>query len=192
MKLDRKIGRSFVIVLAIVTLISFSHIRGSDNNEFPIVTNPSDQSDPAIYDDIVVWEDDRNGWLNSDIYGYNLSIKREFQITTFPSLRREPAIYENIIVWEDLRNGNDDIYGYDLSTKREFQITTDMKDQNHPAIYENIVVWDDKRYAKPIEYNLFDYNTDIYGYDLSTEQEFQITIDPKLQRHPAVHGDIVV
>jgi len=35
--------------------------------EFPICTNPGDQWDPAISENIVVWTDGRNG--NLDIYG---------------------------------------------------------------------------------------------------------------------------
>ncbi|MBU7012960.1 MAG: hypothetical protein HXS46_19940, partial [Theionarchaea archaeon] len=83
-------------------------------------TSESDQKYPAIYDNIVVWQDSRNG--NVDIYGYSLSTGEEFPITTNRNPQHSPAIYENIIVWQDNRNGNWDIYGYDLSTSTEFQV----------------------------------------------------------------------
>ena len=47
--------------------------------------------------------------------------------------RRSPAIFENIVIWEDYRNGNADIYGYNISTHEEFQIATDPTDQKDPA-----------------------------------------------------------
>ncbi len=96
-------------------------------SEFQITADEIDQQYPAIYKDIVVWEDSRND--NADIYGYNLSTKEELQITTDESDQYFPAIHGNIVVWEDTRNGNRDIYGYNLSTKEEFQITTDESDQ---------------------------------------------------------------
>jgi len=34
-----------------------------------------------------------------------------------------PDIDENIVVWQDNRNGNWDIYGYNLLTGEEFQIS---------------------------------------------------------------------
>ncbi|NMC76400.1 MAG: hypothetical protein GYA60_03795, partial [Candidatus Methanofastidiosa archaeon] len=43
-----------------------------------ITSDTFNQQRPAIYGDIVVWEDNRNG--NSDIYGYNLKTGQEFPI----------------------------------------------------------------------------------------------------------------
>ena len=140
------------ILIMIFLLLIFS-ARGS--TEFTITIDPYNQYDPAIYDDIVIWVDERNG--NSDIYGYNLSTREEFPITTNPFEQYFPAIYEKIIVWTDTRHGNEDIYGYDLFTGKEFQITTDLDDQDVPAIYEDIIVWWDLRSDR----------WDIYGY---TEQ----------------------
>lgn len=47
----------------------------------------------------------------------------EFQITSELHDQKWPAIYENIVVWMDSRNGNWDIYGFNLATGEEFQIT---------------------------------------------------------------------
>ena len=52
-----------------------------------------------------------------------------------------------------------------LSTREEFQITTDASSQRKPTIHGDVVVWQDFRNG----------NKDIYGYNLSTEAEFQIT-----------------
>lgn len=70
--------------------------------------------EPAIYEDIIVWVDCKNG--NKDIYGFNLSEKKEFQITSRNGRQQAPAIFDNIVCWEDYRNYDWDIYGYDLSS----------------------------------------------------------------------------
>ncbi|MBU7047596.1 MAG: hypothetical protein HXS54_14275 [Theionarchaea archaeon] len=44
------------------------------------------------------------------------------------------------------------------------------------------VIWEDYRNG----------NKDIYGYNLSTGEEFQITTDPEIQSEPAIYGDLVV
>jgi beta propeller repeat protein len=64
---------------------------------------------PAIYGDIVIWIDCRNG--NEDIYGYSISRGEEFQVIAHESRQRSPAIYEDYVVWQDNRNDNWDIYG---------------------------------------------------------------------------------
>lgn len=80
---------------------------------------------PALYEDIVVWEDDRNG--NYDIYGYNLATKEEFQITVDPANQRGPAIYNNLVIWEDYRQGNADIYGCFVSASPYLSIPSDRE-----------------------------------------------------------------
>ena len=127
--------------------------------EFRITTDPEDQSDPAIYDNTVVWTDDRND--GSDIYGYNLVTEEEFQITTDLRNQLQPAIYENIVVWidrsgrHDVHDPKDEICVYNLSTSEKYQLIIEG-DPELPAIYGNIVVWGDPRNG----------NEDIYGYIL--------------------------
>jgi len=134
----------------------------------------------AIYEDIVVWQDYRNGdW---DIYGYDLSTDQEFPIAIERGDQFHVAIYKDVVVWGDNRNGNWDIYGYNISTRQIFPIESYDKDQRRPTIYGNVVVWEDNRNG----------NWDIYSYDLSTKKKFQITTDTSDQFHPAVYEDIVV
>ncbi|MFA7691114.1 MAG: hypothetical protein WCY18_08530, partial [Methanofastidiosum sp.] len=67
---------------------------------------------PAIYGDIVVWEDYRNDDEsgNSDIYGYNLKTGQEFPICKENRYQGSPAIYCDRVVWHDYRHGGGDIY----------------------------------------------------------------------------------
>jgi TolB protein len=175
----RKVAKRLTVIVVIVYVVTAS-LSDLCLEEFQVTTNERNQAIPAIYGDIVVWQDERNG--NLDIYGYSLSTKEEFEITTDSSHQRSPAIYGNTVVWEDNRNGNWDIYGYNLSTKEEFEITTDINDQLLPAIYGNTVVWEDKRNTV----------SDIYGYDLSSKEEFQITSDESVQSYPRIFGNIIV
>jgi len=148
--------------------------------ETQVTINPSDEYDPAIYGDKIVWEDRRNG--NGDIYLYDLSTQQETQITANTYSQCRPAIYGYKIVWDDYRNGNWDIYMYDISTQQETQITTNPSIQNGCAIYKDKIVWDDYRNR----------NWNIYMYDLSTQQETQITTNTYSQCFPAIYGDKIV
>ncbi|MGD2249191.1 MAG: MopE-related protein [Candidatus Methanofastidiosia archaeon] len=162
----------------IILFLFFSH----NSQEFQITTNKNNQTDPAIYDNIVVWTDDRQG--NLDIYGYDLSKNKEFQITSDENSQSNPAIYEDIVVWEDYRNGNADIYGYNLKIHQEFQITSDPQSQEDPAIYGSVVIW---KQGKAGEQG-------IYGYDLLEQVSFQVHKDPNVVGYTtiAIYEDIVV
>jgi len=157
----------------------------SSSTESQITTNESNQSEPAIYGDRIVWTDDRNG--NYDVYMYNISAFTETQITTNESNQSEPAIYGDRIVWTDDRNGNVDIYMYDLSASTETQITTNESNQSGPAIYGDRIVWTDERNGNE------EYIVDIYMYDLSTSTETQIAGGGGfLEYGPVIYGDRVV
>jgi beta propeller repeat protein len=84
----------------------------SSASEFSICTDSSYQRAPAVFKDIVVWNDSRSG--NWDIYGYNLSSSTEFPVCTNSAGQYYPAISGDAIVWHDWRNGNYDIYGATL------------------------------------------------------------------------------
>ena len=180
-----------VCFLSVLLLIATGTVAAqTEGNETPITMGESDQHDPAIYADIVVWTDWRNAatssdellvW-NADIYMYNTSLEEEVQITTNESLQIGPAIYEDRIVWTDLRNGNADIYMYNVTSKEETQLTDNEYDQWYPAIHGDRVVWEDTRNG----------NADIYMYNITSGEEIQITSNESLQIDPVIYGDIIV
>ena len=97
----------------------------STKRETKITTNESDNIQPAIYGNRIVYSKDSE-YLSEDnsgdfdIYMYDLSTKKETRIATNTNgLAFSPAIYGDRIVWRDsdAYNGSDDIYMYDLSTK---------------------------------------------------------------------------
>ena len=173
-------------ILVVVFLLSILSVKGS--SEVPIVEELHNQFHPAIYENYMVWEDDRDGNLN--IYGYNIEEGEDFQITTNSKDQLLPAIHQDIVVWQDNRTGNWDIYWCNILTKKPLPIAKDADDQESPvrgdqvapAIYENIVVWQDNRNG----------HWDIYGYSFLTDQEFRITTSTHDQQFPSIYGDIVV
>ena len=138
--------------------------------ETQITDDTCEQESPAIYGDIIVWQDNRNIYWKEgyplhqwDIYMYNLETEKEIRITFHDSDQINPAIYGDKIVWQDNRHGNWDIYMYD-PTRGETQITFHDSDQINPAIYGDKIVWQDYR----------NWNSDIYMYDPAQGGEIKI------------------
>ena len=98
---------------------------------------------PDISDDIVVWEDNRNG--NIDIFAYNLITKEEIQVCLNSAHQDSPRIFQNKIVYYDKRNGNYDIFLYDLDSREETTICDHYSTQYFPDIYGNLIAYTDFR-----------------------------------------------
>lgn len=117
-----------------------------DPAKIRITNNASEQENPDIYADIIVWEDKRHG--NYDIYMYDLAEDTdsdglpnylddnddgddipdesdsdgdpaEIRITDNPRHQEKPAVYGTKVVWVDNRYGNKDISVYDMITGKE-------------------------------------------------------------------------
>ena len=73
-----------------------------------IASGSSVQTYPDIYEDTVVWQDNRNG--NWDIFAYNLTTGQETQLTDNPLDQIQPLIFGDMVVWQDYRDGGS-IYG---------------------------------------------------------------------------------
>jgi len=108
-----------------------------------LITDPSDQIEPATDGDTVVWQDNRNG--NWDIYAYDLNTSKEVQITSDPSDQTNPDVDNGVVVWQDKRDGNWDIYAYDLKAQKEIRICIAPGDQMEPRIGSGKIVWTDGR-----------------------------------------------
>jgi beta propeller repeat protein len=155
------------------------------------ITTTGSASDPQIYGEKIVYEDNRNG--KSDIYMYDLSTQQETRISTSGEAKY-PAIYGDRIVYEDNRNKKSDIYMYDLSTSQETQISTNGtaysgSELSGPEICNGRIVW--QEYTPAGTYGLF-------VYDIFTQQRTQI-VEKTIDDIPwsgfygfAVHGDKIV
>ncbi|UCE72852.1 MAG: hypothetical protein JSV56_07390, partial [Methanomassiliicoccales archaeon] len=114
--------------------------ENAEGYESQITNDTRLQGKPAIYGDIVVWNEEtrESGVSNWEIFVYDLSMDSDgddvpnylenettggrhvpdpakIRITNNASKQLEPDIYGDIIVWEDERHGNFDIYMYDLA-----------------------------------------------------------------------------
>ncbi|MGA9349934.1 MAG: hypothetical protein WBW48_14170, partial [Anaerolineae bacterium] len=158
--------------------------RSLPTGEFPICTDPASQGAPAIWGDIVVWIDERNG--NHDIYGYDLSTQREFRITNDTARPSTLDIGDRVVVWYDWRADNQGVYGYDLSTEREFLISIHSSGLHAgPTISGDIVVWTATSPAISRQ--------DIRGFDLSTQSSFVIPdVWWGYSYNPDIFGNIIV
>ena len=166
----------------------------STSSPFTVDNRPAYQGSPDISGNIVVWRDDRDGATH--IYGRDLSPSGTgFSVCLSDTSPALPAVSGNTVVWQDERNrwspdfSGMDVYGYNLVTTTEFAVCTDPGDQgvesggpHTVAISGDIVVWQDDRNG----------NWDIYGHDLSSDEQFSIVTEDSAQEGPAVSGDIIV
>jgi len=97
-----------------------------------LITDASDQMNPATDGNTIVWQDNRNG--NWDIYAYDLNTSQVTQITRDLADQTNPDVENGVIVWQDKRNGDWDIYLYDQNVKKEKAICTDEGNQTEPRI----------------------------------------------------------
>lgn len=177
-------------------------IRGKDletGNTFLADETGFFARDPATNGSIVVWCDQRTG--DFDVYAMDIKTGRQWAIVQAPNNQMAQAVNENFVVWRDDRNSpidvppeyfNSDIYALDLRTGHEFPVCTAIWNQDTPAMSGDIILWADRRRYNPYVLNPLVY--DIYGYDITTGQEFLIAADPEGARQtaPSVSGNIVV
>jgi beta propeller repeat protein len=146
-----------------------------------------DQTAPAVYRSTVVYQDDTFG--DSDIWSADVWLKNAPQYRSVVSddaalNQTAPTVWGDMVVYEHETAGGDiDIYGRDMSIlhSEPFIIAGGAGLQRAPDISGHLVVWQDDRHG----------NFDIYGYNLITRQEFQITTDSADQTNPAISGSLV-
>ncbi|MBI2952841.1 MAG: hypothetical protein HYY30_00890 [Chloroflexi bacterium] len=144
------------------------------------------------------------GGPGEGVYHYRLPEAPRFPVAqpvadagpSSPASRRWPRVSGNVVIWAQIRGMGSDIHGHDLGSQQSFAITSDAAYQEWPAISGNYVVWRDNRNSPPMVPGpsgmLIPQEKDIYGYDLSTRQEFRITARAEEVGPPAISGTIVV
>ncbi len=155
--------------LLCVIVFGLSLFQIAHTNDFAICTDPNVQLSSSVAFDgtnyLVVWEDQRNGWL--DIYGARVNQAGDvldpdgIPISTATDHQSYPAVAFDgtnyLVVWEDERNGYDypDIYGTLVSQTGTvlypdgIPISTAQEPQRGPSVAFDgsnyMVVWNDIR-----------------------------------------------
>jgi TolB protein len=149
---------------------------------------------PVVAGSKVAWKDDRNG--ASAIYLYDIATGIETQISA-PEAQcyTDPVMSDTLVAWTDTRNGNFDIYAYNLITGQEFPVCTAEGTQAIPLISGNYIIWTDVRSEPGTDWfccYLINTGCDIYGYDVTTGEEFPICTAPGSQGSMVIYGNIAV
>ena len=172
----------------------------------------ADGTDLSIDGNLIVWADNRHAdpevWThpsndpeyNNDIYVYDLTTGQEKRITSYPGNDHYPDIESTKIVWlrqEDYIRA--DIFVYNLETGLESQVSKSRFADFQPSIHEDRIVWVDARVSQgntsgDTVINGRQGQTNIYLYDLETQQETKLTstVPGQVLLNPLIFGDFVV
>lgn len=147
---------------------------------------------PDISGDRIVWQDYSNG--NADIFMCDLSVSpiEPILVCTDTASQLYPAIDGNIVVWMDNRTatpgvtGPYQIYMCDVSETphNPVPVSPNGHEQWSPAISGDLIVWAEDRGV--------DFGYDIYGYDFTTGQAYEVCVGTGEQNNPAVSGNLIV
>lgn len=174
-------------VLLVLLLAGCAHAAAPTISltETRITTDPGDQYDPAIWDNIVVFTDYRAA--DTDVYFHDLDTGEETGVIVAPGNQELTDVANGIIVYTDYRWS--DVIVYDVSTGVTRNITRPDKERLgrafnsvDPATDGTIVAWQDNR----------DGNNEIYAMDLVSGEERQISDSPDSDSRPAVNGGHIV
>ncbi|MBI2547612.1 MAG: hypothetical protein HYW23_04175 [Candidatus Aenigmarchaeota archaeon] len=112
------------------------------DNSTQIIESSLAQSSPFMYENTIVWSDNRNGKMNNDIYAYDFSTGEETHVTTQQdTVEIKPMIYKNFVFYQKFRwdsDGyavNEQLIIHDLSTGKEKVLSTPCTVMD--KIYEN-------------------------------------------------------
>jgi hypothetical protein len=106
----------------------------SDKKTYQITHSKTNKYNPAIFENMIVWEELRGIQekkpfaSDNDIHGYDISGNVEFLIAGGENDQTQPAIWKDIVVWREekddilSRNSFHYINGKNLNTGEEFEI----------------------------------------------------------------------
>lgn len=145
---------------------------------------------PDISGDLVVWKTGNSAGSRIEYLDLSSGQRRVIFSANAWQDPRNPMIDGQIVVWSmrDLTEGGDNIVrvmAYDIETGQLITVCEHTGSPEHRSMVSvsgDIVVWEDWRSG----------NRDIYGYDLSSGQEFAIATGRADQRGPSIDGDLVV
>jgi beta propeller repeat protein len=146
------------------------------------VTNCTLGCIPDIYNDRIVYDDDRE--VGHKIFMYNASIHNDTEAISCYNDGDTPKIYNNKIIWGDSNIGEGDMNMYDITKGEYTDITSDHLSGGACDIFGDKIV-----YIKNRDFDF--YHWEIYVYDLSTHRETRISTSG-FADNPAIYGDKIV
>jgi|CXWL01.1.fsa_nt_gi beta propeller repeat protein len=153
----------------------------TNNSRRQLTSGPSDHVYPSISNDSVIWWQGEPGGANR-VAGVNYITNQEL---VFPATQvTRPRIGDPGVVWVgeiDLSSLLSPVVYFDPATQQS-KILSQTNGGNWPSISGSIAVWRDMRNG----------NGDIYGYDLTSGQEFPIVVMHEDQDNPDISSEIVV
>ena len=139
----------------------------SSKNTIQLISNDSDQRNPDIWRDIVVWEDYRNG--DADIYYIDLNEPgTEIRLTTSSEDDTLPSVYKNKIVYFQ----GTDLMLYDLDEEKNYTLRDTTYGKEHLTIYGDKIVWSEETNWP---------NADVFLFNLSEDSDSDGIYDYKDQ-----------
>ena len=110
-----------------------------------ITDNPAGQYYPVIYEQWIVWADNRN--TQFDLYGYNLLRDAEIQLTSTPEDEKRPKIIGGWVVYSEDSAGelNTNLRMLSLSNLAAIQLTNIESEKEKPSTASGKLIWTDSR-----------------------------------------------
>jgi beta propeller repeat protein len=151
---------------------------------FNLTNGSATPADPAICGSLAVWSDSAN---NSDIYAKNLPSGPVVPVATSSAVEAYPACDAGRVVYMYAPTGSDaDIRLYNMGTGQTTTVTNQIWNEWRPSISGNRVVW--QAWPNPSDPTQ---GIQIYGKDLSTNQNFTVSEGAQDQTVPVISGSTV-
>ena len=153
------------------------------------VNNTAKQRYPEISGSRVVWVE-YTDTTDRDIMMIDLDTSAVTTVCGQADRQSSPAMDGDIVVWQDNRSGVVQIYRCDVSIEPydPQPVSASGCEQSAPDVSGRFIVWAENR-TEPAGQD--DTGVDIYGYDLTSGQEWTICADAGEQSQPAVCGSLI-
>lgn len=123
--------------------IYFKNLRTGEVSR--ITDNPAGQYYPVIYEQWIIWADNRN--TQFDLYGYNLLRDAEIQLTSTPEDEKRPKVIGEWVVYSEDSAGelNTNLRMLSLSNLAAIQLTNIESEKEKPSTASGKLIWTDSR-----------------------------------------------
>ncbi|MBI2896364.1 MAG: hypothetical protein HYY06_22595 [Deltaproteobacteria bacterium] len=133
----------------------------------------------------IVWYDEREGSGQQDVFSYDLMTGVETQLTMYSCCVGMTRISDDRVAFVGWADGPYGTHVLDLPDGEPRRVWADGHEQFHPAIQGDRVVF-------TYQGDRPEYELDIHGVDLATDDHFIVTDHDGDQCWPDVYGDLVV